>query len=80
MNRRRAAEAALVFNVILWGATFVLVKAALAIGAGGMGGGAHTNQEWFRPEGRDLGLKRIFLILLHLMRGVPADAAGSTGK
>ena len=30
MNRRRAAEAALVFNVILWGATFVLVKAALA--------------------------------------------------
>lgn len=30
MNVRRAAEAALVFNVILWGATFVLVKAALA--------------------------------------------------
>jgi drug/metabolite transporter (DMT)-like permease len=30
VNRRRAAEAALVFNVILWGATFVLVKAALA--------------------------------------------------
>ena len=29
MNRRRAAEAALVFNVILWGATFVLIKAAL---------------------------------------------------
>jgi hypothetical protein len=30
VNRRRAAEAALVFNVILWGATFVVVKAALA--------------------------------------------------
>jgi drug/metabolite transporter (DMT)-like permease len=30
VNRRRAAEAALVFNVILWGGTFVLVKAALA--------------------------------------------------
>ncbi len=29
MNRRRAAEAALIFNVIIWGATFVLVKAAL---------------------------------------------------
>lgn len=29
MNRRRAAEAALVFNTIIWGATFVLVKAAL---------------------------------------------------
>jgi drug/metabolite transporter (DMT)-like permease len=30
VNRRRAAETALVFNVVLWGATFVLVKAALA--------------------------------------------------
>ena len=30
MNRRRAAEAALIFNVIIWGATFVLIKAALA--------------------------------------------------
>src|SRR5580704_986847 len=29
VNRRRAAEAALVFNVIVWGATFVLVKTAL---------------------------------------------------
>jgi tripeptide aminopeptidase len=41
---------------------------AIAIGAGGMGGGAHTSQEWFRPEGRDLGLKRILLLLLLLMR------------
>ena len=41
---------------------------AVAIGAGGVGGGAHTTQEWFRPEGRDLGLKRIFLALLLLMR------------
>ncbi len=41
---------------------------AVAIGAGGIGGGAHTTQEWFRPEGRDLGLKRIFLLLLLLMR------------
>ena len=40
---------------------------AIAIGAGGAGGGAHTTQEWFRPEGRDLGLKRIFLTLLLLM-------------
>jgi tripeptide aminopeptidase len=46
---------------------------ALAIGAGGQGGGAHTAQEWFRPDGRDLGLKRIFLTLLLLMRG---DALG----
>ena len=41
---------------------------AIAIGAGGIGGGAHTTQEWYRPEARDLGLKRIFLILLLLMR------------
>jgi len=41
---------------------------AVAIGGGGAGGGAHTTQEWFRPEGRDLGLKRIFLTMLMLMR------------
>ncbi len=29
MNRPRAAEAALVWNTVIWGATFVLVKAAL---------------------------------------------------
>jgi tripeptide aminopeptidase len=41
---------------------------AIAIGAGGLGGGAHTPQEWFSPEGRDLGLKRILLTLLLLMK------------
>jgi acetylornithine deacetylase/succinyl-diaminopimelate desuccinylase-like protein len=41
---------------------------ALSIGAGGLGGGAHTVQEWFKPEGRDLGLKRILLTLAMLMR------------
>jgi acetylornithine deacetylase/succinyl-diaminopimelate desuccinylase-like protein len=41
---------------------------AIAIGAGGTGGGAHTTNEWYRHEGRDLGLKRIFLTLLILMR------------
>ncbi len=41
---------------------------SIAIGAGGIGGGAHTTQEWFRPEGRDLGLKRILLLLLLLLR------------
>jgi drug/metabolite transporter (DMT)-like permease len=30
VNRRRAAEAALIFNTLIWGTTFVLVKAALA--------------------------------------------------
>ena len=41
---------------------------AIAMGAGGQGGGAHTTQEWYRPEGRDLGLKRIVLLSILLMR------------
>jgi len=41
---------------------------AISIGAGGQGGGAHTTQEWFKPEGRDLGLKRVLLTLCLLLR------------
>jgi tripeptide aminopeptidase len=41
---------------------------AISIGAGGQGGGAHSAQEWFKPEGRDLGLKRIVLTLCLLLR------------
>ncbi len=41
---------------------------AISIGAGGQGGGAHTLQEWFKPEGRDLGLKRVLLTLCLLLR------------
>ena len=52
---------------------------AIAIGAGGTGGGAHTLQEWFRPEGRDLGLKRIFLLMLLLLGPQLADP-GSDGR
>ena len=37
--------------------------AAISIGAGGQGGGAHTPREWFHPEARELGLKRILLTL-----------------
>jgi acetylornithine deacetylase/succinyl-diaminopimelate desuccinylase-like protein len=50
---------------------------AIAIGGGGAGGGVHTTQEWYRPEGRDLGLKRIFLTLLLLMRD---SGPGRSGK
>jgi tripeptide aminopeptidase len=46
---------------------------AIAIGAGGLGGGAHTSGEWFSPDGRDLGLKRILLTLLMLLRGAPGS-------
>lgn len=52
---------------------------AIAIGAGGTGGGAHTLQEWFRPDGRDLGLKRIFLVML-LLLGAQPEAPGSDGR
>ena len=43
-----------------------LGREAIAIGAGGTGGGAHTLQEWFDCSGRELGLKRILLTLLAL--------------
>ncbi len=34
---------------------------AVSIGAGGQGGGAHTAAEWYLPEGRELGLRRVLL-------------------
>ena len=40
---------------------------AAAIGAGGRGGNAHTPAEWFHPEGREIGLKRIVLALCLLL-------------
>ena len=39
---------------------------ASAIGGGGSGGGAHTLQEWFDSNGRELALKRILLTMLTL--------------
>ncbi len=39
---------------------------AVSIGAGGDGGGIHTTGEWFDARGRDLGLRRILLLLLAL--------------
>lgn len=48
---------------------------ALSIGAGGQGGGAHTALEWFHPEGRETGLRRILLTLCLLLRE-PARAGG----
>jgi tripeptide aminopeptidase len=37
---------------------------AIAIGAGGLGGGIHTLREWYDPTGRQIALRRILLILL----------------
>jgi tripeptide aminopeptidase len=42
---------------------------AISIGAGGQGGGAHTAAEWFQPEGRELGLRRVLLALCLLLAG-----------
>jgi tripeptide aminopeptidase len=39
---------------------------AVAIGAGGTGGGSHTLGEWYDPSGRELGLKRLFLTAVSL--------------
>jgi len=41
-------------------------REAIAIGAGGSGGGAHTLHEWYDPAGRDVGLRRILLAVLTL--------------
>jgi tripeptide aminopeptidase len=40
---------------------------AVSLGAGGQGGGAHTAAEWYLPEGRDLGLRRVLLALCLLL-------------
>ena len=36
---------------------------AIALGAGGMGGGTHTPEEWFDPTGRDVGLQRLLALV-----------------
>ena len=51
---------------------------ALSIGAGGQGGGAHTPHEWFHPEGRELGLKRILLTLGLLLQDCPTKDVDSS--
>ena len=37
---------------------------ALSMGAGGEGGGAHTQAEWYSDKGREVGLKRVLLLTL----------------
>jgi acetylornithine deacetylase/succinyl-diaminopimelate desuccinylase-like protein len=41
---------------------------ALAIGAGGSGGGIHTLHEWYDPQNREIALRRILLLLLDIAR------------
>jgi tripeptide aminopeptidase len=40
---------------------------AVSIGTGGHGGGAHTAGEWFQPDGREIGLRRVLLALCLLL-------------
>jgi di/tripeptidase len=40
---------------------------AVSIGAGGQGGGAHSPGEWYHPEGREIGLQRVMLVLCQLL-------------
>jgi hypothetical protein len=37
---------------------------AITLGGGGTSGNSHTLDEWYDPRGRDLGLKRAFLVML----------------
>lgn len=39
---------------------------AMSLGAGGEGGGIHTRAEWYDAKGREIGLRRILLLLLAL--------------
>jgi di/tripeptidase len=45
---------------------------AIAIGAGGSGGGAHSLQEWYDSAGRELGLRRALLTVLGIS-GIAED-------
>ena len=37
---------------------------AMSIGAGGEGGGAHTQAEWYSAKDREAGLRRVLLLAL----------------
>jgi len=44
---------------------------AVSIGAGGDGGGVHTYAEWYDSRDREIGLKRVLLLLLALAEAPP---------
>jgi hypothetical protein len=37
---------------------------SLSMGAGGLGGGAHTIAEWYSAQEREMGLRRVLLLTL----------------
>jgi di/tripeptidase len=40
---------------------------ALSMGAGGEGGGAHTQAEWYSAKDRETGLRRVLLLTLAMV-------------
>ncbi len=52
---------------------------AVSIGAGGQGGGAHTREEWYQPDGREQGLRRILLVLASLFEGLQFAGSDTAG-
>jgi acetylornithine deacetylase/succinyl-diaminopimelate desuccinylase-like protein len=53
--------------------------AAISIGSGGKGGGAHSLQEWYDPAGRAFGLKRV-LLLVTTVAGVEKPATRASAQ
>jgi len=51
---------------------------ALSIGAGGDGGGVHTYAEWYDSREREVGLRRILLLLLALAEISPESSQSPT--
>lgn len=51
---------------------------AITIGVGGISGNCHSLTEWYEPVGRDLGLKRLLLLMLSLSGLAAETAAYST--
>ncbi|MCZ2152888.1 MAG: M20/M25/M40 family metallo-hydrolase [Bryobacterales bacterium] len=47
---------------------------AITLGAGGSGGGAHTSEEWYCPDGRELGLRRAFYVACAMLSGIAIPA------
>ena len=53
---------------------------AISIGTGGQGGGAHTAQEWFHADGRELGLRRLLLLLAALTNELRDESAAHSSE
>lgn len=50
---------------------------AVTLGAGGSGGGAHTTDEWYCPDARDLGLRRAFFVACAMLSGIAIPRLGA---